>query len=104
MTSIVVIGSHLHTVAATIASYIDRVWGGAYSRGACACHPSFPPLKVNFFVLIFNVEKIMLKFEHFRKCTPEMYPWAPPFQISKYATGRVLAEHNIRSKTYTTYR
>ena len=26
----------------------------------------------------------MLTFEHFWKCTPEMYP--PPFQISKYAT------------------
>ena len=26
----------------------------------------------------------MLKFEHFCKCTPEMYP--RPLQISKYAT------------------
>ena len=38
----------------------------------------------------------MLKFEHFWKCTPEMYPWAPaPFQISEYATGKCY------SPTYT---
>jgi len=30
--------------------------------------------------------KNMLNFEHFRKCTPEMYPRALHFQISKYAT------------------
>jgi len=29
----------------------------------------------------------MLNFKHFFKCTPEMYPRAPSFQISKYATG-----------------
>jgi len=35
------------------------------------------PLKVKKIVLIFNVKKLfMLIFEHFWKCTPEMYP--PP--------------------------
>ena len=28
---------------------------------------------------MFNVKKIMLKFEHFWKCTPEMCLGAPPF-------------------------
>jgi len=46
-----------------------------------------PPWRWKFFVLIiFNVKKTMLKFEHFWKCTHEMYAWALPFHISKYAT------------------
>jgi len=39
-------------------------------RGPCA--RPLPPLQVKFIVLKFNV-KNMLNFEHFRKCTPEMY-------------------------------
>jgi len=41
----------------------------------------------------------MLNFEHFGKCTPEMFPAAPlPLQISKYATVMIadsLYSHNV---------
>ena len=49
-------------------------------RGPCAW-PS--PLKVTvfIFVLIFNVKKIMLNFEHFRKYTPKCTPGHPPFRF-----------------------
>ena len=31
-------------------------------------------------------KKLCKKFEHFGKCTPEIYHRFPPFQIFKYAT------------------
>jgi len=49
MTSIVVIGSHLHTVAATIASYIDRVWGGGVLEGGLRLPPFLPSFEGEFF-------------------------------------------------------
>ena len=48
--------------------------------GACSGGPvPAPPFGCEkICVLIFKVKKIVLKFEQFRKCTPEMYPWAVP--------------------------
>jgi len=61
-----------------------RIWGG---QDPCAW-PSFGVKKI---LLIFNVKKVMLKFEHFWKCTTEMYPrGTPSFQISKYATDNQI--------------
>ena len=59
-----------------------HLWSAGAYLGALRLPP--PPI----FVLIFSF-KNMLNFDHFRKCTPEMYPRAAPFQVSTctYATG-----------------
>ena len=73
---------------------------GLWPRLAPA-HPH--PLGGDFFIiLVFHEKRIKRKFEHFWKCTPEMYPWAPPFQISKYATDCISLSSidviNVRKK------
>jgi len=66
-----------------------KIWG-------CLTFPISPlspfvlrRLEVKKLVLIFNVKKIMLNFEHFWKCTPEMYPRArtPLFRFLNKATA-----------------
>jgi len=44
------------------------------------------PLRVGPLWMWKNVV-IIVKVKNFWKCTPEMYPWVPPFQISNYATA-----------------
>jgi len=43
----------------------------------------------------------MLKFEHFRKWTPEMYP---SFQISKYATDYVFCGPGTKNFNWSCHR
>ena len=60
-------------------------YSGGYLGGPCA----WAPLDVKkYLVLMFNVNN-MLNFEHFWKCTPEMYPRAP-LQIYKYTVASII--------------
>ena len=49
---------------------------GHIQGGLAPAPPHFAGEKI---LLIFNAKKIMLNFEHFSKCTPEMYPLGTPF-------------------------
>jgi len=44
----------------------------------------------------------MLKFEHFLKCTPEMYSRPPPFQTSKCVTVDLYCFRICNSKLFRT--
>jgi len=92
------ISYHFHDQVLSSA-HVSCIIASLCTRDIFRRHCTCPPFGGEKFYFTKTWKTFMLYFEHFWQCTPELYPQAPPFRISKYATALdiLCVVSNLRS-------